>query len=407
MNRHAPRVKIIFGNGFPRGGAAARRCLHIAKGLQANGISVEVLIFRGTEREGKVENIELQEVYEGIPFRYIPGSLVWPTGIFRRAYNYYMGLFSTFRTLVQERRTSPVDALILAGYYGHLPGWLVTRFCRKLAIPSTIFADEYPDFLLKPKSRLLFVQSFLSSLVTRRFTVMAVISKALYDYWQPVIGTRVNVIHYPLTAETPDNISEKSPFDFNYLFYSGFSRMRLGSGFLEKDEPDVLLKAFSLVVEKYSDLKLVITGEKNDSLVELVRTLGIEDQVIFAGKVGKNEYFSMIHHAAACIIPRPKTLQTKGSIPYRLGEYLLSGGYVISSDVGEIREIVGDNEGIVFYTPGKVEDLAGKIRSVLSEVKEGGIHFNRLTLRIKFDPATCAIELAQLIKNSTSLTQTE
>lgn len=396
---------MIYGNGFPKGAAATRRCLHIAKGLQANGITTEVVIFRGTEREGKTENTERQGIYEGVPFRYIPESLDWPSGILGRAYNYYMGLLSTFRELSLEDQTSPIDAVILAGYYGHIAGWLVTRFCRKRAIPSVIFADEYPDFMLSHNTRFRFLKMFLLFTVTRRFSIMAVISNALYDYWQPVIGKRVTVIRYPLTAQIPIDIPVAKPFDFEYFFYSGFSRMRLGRGFLEKDEPDVLLKAFALAGKSHPGLHLVITGEKNEALVEQAGKLGVEERVVFTGKVGESEYFSMIRHAAACILPRPETLQTKGSIPYRLGEYLLAGGWVISSDVGEVKDIIGNSEGVLFYRPGDAEDLTARITTALELGGKVDPLFDRSALREKFNPAACATEVAKLIKNSTSLIQ--
>ncbi len=405
MTRPSPSVKIIYGNGFPHGAAATKRCLHIAKGLKANGIDCEVIVFRGTERERRFENNSRQGIYEGVPYRYIPDSLFWPSGLLRRAYNYYKGLFSTLSALAREDKTSTIDSVILAGYYGHLTGWLITRFCRKRAVPSVIFADEYPDFMLSRNPRFRFLRMFLLFTVTRRFSIMAVISNALFDYWQPVIGKRVTVIRYPLTAEIPNGISEKSPFDFRYLFYSGFSRMRLGRGFLEKDEPEVLLKAFALAGKSHPGLHLVITGEKNAALEELAGQLGVGERVVFTGKVGETEYFSMIRHAAACILPRPETLQTKGSIPYRLGEYLLAGGWVISSDVGEIKSIVGNSEGVLFYRPGDEEDLAEKIISALSNCQQESARFDRSDLREKFKPAACAAQLAQLIKNTTIFIQ--
>lgn len=405
MTQPSPAVKIIYGNGFPHGAAATRRCLHIAKGLQANGINCEVIIFRGTEREGRYENTSRQGIYEGVPYRYIPEGLLWPSGLVAKAYNYYMGLFSTFRLLASEDKTSTIDSVILAGYYGHLTGWLVTRFCRKRAIPSVIFTDEYPDFMLARNARFRHIKMLLTFVFTRRFEIVAVISKALFDYWQPVIGRSVNVIRYSLTAEIPSDISEKKPFDFEYLFYSGFSRMRLGRGFLEKDEPEVLLQAFALVCKKVPELRLVISGQKDNDLAKLVVSLGVEESVIFAGKVGDSEYFSMIRNAAACILPRPATLQTKGSIPYRLGEYLLAGGWVISSDVGEIKSIVGNSEGVLFYRPGDAEDLAVAIEKVLKVGHKGRSSFDRSRFREKFNPANQAAELARLIKRSTTLIQ--
>ncbi len=364
-----------------------------------------MIIFRGTERGGETENRERQGSHEGVPFRYVPASLVWPNGLLKRAYNYYMGLFATISSLSGENKGSAIDAVILAGYYGHLSGWLVTRFCRKRGILSVIFSDEYPDFMLTLNTRFRLVRMFLTFTVTRRFNVMATISKALYDYWQPVIDNRVNVIRYPLTAEVPRSITEKSPFDFEYVFYSGFSRMRIGRGFLEKDEPEVLLKAFALAAKSHPDLRLVITGEKNEKLADLAASIGINNRVIFAGKVGESEYFSMIHYAAACVLPRPETLQTKGSIPYRLGEYLLAGEWVISSDVGEIREIAGNAEGFLFYRPGDAEDLSDRTSSALEEAQKGNRKFDRALFQEKFSPAGCSAELAWLIKSSTTLIQ--
>ncbi|MBK7869023.1 MAG: hypothetical protein IPJ75_19615 [Ignavibacteriales bacterium] len=62
MSRTHPNVKIIFGNGFPHGGASTKRCYHIAKGLQENGCTAEIVVFRGTERGENTEN-KLISVY--------------------------------------------------------------------------------------------------------------------------------------------------------------------------------------------------------------------------------------------------------------------------------------------------------------------------------------------------------
>jgi len=398
-----PNVKMIFGNGFPFGGASTKRCLHIAKGLILNGVNVEVIIFRGTEKLERNENSEPKGEFEGVPFRFIHKNVFWPTGLISRVFNFYSGLIKALWSVALENRAKRVNAVLLAGYNGHIAGLLFASFCNRNNILSVLFSDEYPDFMLKQRTRFDSLSILLTFFTVRKFKVVAVISDALFNFWQSMIRNGQKVIKYPLTAENCEISAINKPYEFNYLFYSGFSSMRSGRNYLEKDEPEVLLKAFSIVARSHGDLRLIIAGQKSESLVESVKFLGLVDRVIFVGKVVESVYNQLIKQALAAILPRPKTIQTKGSIPYRLGEYLLAGRYVISSDVGEIKQIVEGDQTVLFYSPGDYLDLAKKIEFVLDFSSQKPGSFDRASIIEKMNIVSNACELAKMIKERSIL----
>jgi glycosyltransferase involved in cell wall biosynthesis len=261
-----------------------------------------------------------------------------------------------------------------------------------------LFADEYPDFMLQKGTPFRLLNALFSYFIVRKFSILAVISEALFNFWEPMLGNWQKLLKYPLTAKESDEIAKVSSYEFDYIFYSGFSRMRLSSKYLEKDEPEVLIKAFSLVNKLHGDVRLIISGQKSDILIESVKLLGLENRVIFVGKVVEAEYNQLIKQALACILPRPKTIQSKGSMPYRLGEYLLAGRFIISSDVGEIKQFVEGDKTVLFYTPGDYFDLAKQIELVRDAKKRIGLSFKRPLMEQKLNLELNSRELANLIK---------
>jgi len=462
-----PVAKILYGNGFPSGGAATKRCLHIAKGFAENGFDVEVLIFRPTERPNRIENRLPEGTFEGVRFKYVTKSMIWPPGLLGRIVKYYSGLLRLRSYLKKIHKTKPLDLLVSANYYGYLSARSATGFCRKRGIPSVIFQDEYPGFILNSSVKFRALNRRIILGLMRKFTIIAVISDELFNFWNnalhgrhlkeevatlraelpeisdeellsgcphgeeknapalfnsapspqglnpqgfsgethPFYESAKNIVKVGLTAALPDGILLSKKYDFGYFFFTGFTKMRFFSEDIRKDEPEVLIQAFTLVLKRHPEIKLVIGGDRDEELVEYCAQMGISDSVLFAGKLPENEYFSAIRYSLAAVLPRPDTLQTKASVPYRLGDYLIAGAKVISSDVGEIKKIAGSLESratqlpetdkkaavkrgentysetselpgnvemISFYQPGNAEDLSEKMCRVIEEREQPG-----------------------------------
>ncbi len=126
-----------------------------------------------------------------------------------------------------------------------------------------------------------------------------------------------------------------------------------------------LLEAFAQVLKMRSTLKLVLTGKPKpgyNDILELVRKLGIEANVIFAGFVPE-ALLPALYAEAACFV-FPSLYEGFGLPPL---EAAAVGTPVITSNVSSLPEIMGDAAYYVNpeYTPG----IAAGIAEVLSNEK--------------------------------------
>jgi len=128
---------------------------------------------------------------------------------------------------------------------------------------------------------------------------------------------------------------------------------------------DTLLKAMNMVLKEISDVKLVIVGEKKDGypfLKKLAENLGINDSVIFKGKVSEKELIKMYQRCNVFI----EDSRQEG-FPTVVVEAMACGRPVISSTIPSVKEVIKDyNEGIL-VPPNNSSELAMAIMKVLND----------------------------------------
>jgi len=129
-----------------------------------------------------------------------------------------------------------------------------------------------------------------------------------------------------------------------------------------------LLEAMPQVVSRFPKAKLLIvgSGEEEHSFKELSRTLGLENQVIFAGAISNRELPPVYADADLFIGPsiRAKGGETEG-FGLTFVEAGMSGCVLLGSDVGGIADIIRDEE-TGFLVPEKDSGaLAARIVAIL------------------------------------------
>lgn len=135
---------------------------------------------------------------------------------------------------------------------------------------------------------------------------------------------------------------------------------------------DFVIRATKIVKEEIPEFKLVLVGGgiiEND-LKQLVKELGIESQVDFAGYRPHKELSSYIKMADACIIPHLKTEHTDNTIPHKLFQYMIYAKPVVTSNCAPLERIV-------------------------NEIKSGYVYQND-------DPSSCAKAILSILKNDSS-----
>jgi glycosyltransferase involved in cell wall biosynthesis len=116
-----------------------------------------------------------------------------------------------------------------------------------------------------------------------------------------------------------------------------------------------LIKAFSEFLKTYSDYKLILIGDGPDktNLLDLTQTLGIENNVIFKGVMGRED--------VAIEISKSKLLVLSSLLegfPKVVLESLAAGTPVLSTNVGNVSNVVG-SAGVICDTESSQSLLNG------------------------------------------------
>lgn len=193
----------------------------------------------------------------------------------------------------------------------------------------------------------------------RRISGMFVISQGLKQYYiengcQP---DRVHVLNMIVDTARFQGL-KKQPSE-PYIAYCGTASNN-------KDGVDQLIKAFAIVVKKYPKYKLYIIGntpskQQRFDNFELVKNLGIENNVVFTGVVSSSEMPQMLKNATILALDRPNNLQAKYGFPTKLGEYLQTGNPVVITRVGDIPIFLKDGESALIAEPENPESFAEKL----------------------------------------------
>jgi glycosyltransferase involved in cell wall biosynthesis len=130
---------------------------------------------------------------------------------------------------------------------------------------------------------------------------------------------------------------------------------------IEKEKgQDVLIKAFSLVVKRFSKSKLVIVGEgETESLKKLAKRLGIEKKVEFKGWM--DDVYKEMESFDVFVFPSSWKLEGFGLVVI---EAMMLGVPIVANDFGPIPEVTGDS---AYLTDGDSQNLSKAIVRVLTE----------------------------------------
>lgn len=129
----------------------------------------------------------------------------------------------------------------------------------------------------------------------------------------------------------------------------------------------ILLQALPLMLPENSELRLLLVGggPQETELRQLANELGIDDKVIFAGRVPHEQvqrYYSMID---VLVYPRLSMRLTDLVTPLKPLEAMAQGKLVAASDVGGHRELIRDGQNGVLFRSGDPHSLAQKVSELL------------------------------------------
>jgi len=343
--------------------AQSNRILSLGKGLIANNAEVEVIVTRPTEKKDSQINFQYMGTHEGLKFRYASKNMIWPDSKFQKLLVYSKDLIKTMFYLLKNRNN--FDFCIISNPRILIDPFFKLAFFKKSFL---ITVDEYPVFERYNKFNS-FIRGSLKNHGYKIYDGFIVMTKILIEYYSHLAKKSATFIHIPMTVDlnrfNEENIvSPNIPKD-NYIAYCG------NLGHHGKDGVDILIKAFKIAISKKNDFKLLLIGGTSPSqkheiekLKRLVKSLELEKDVIFTGKINRNLIPSYLKYSKILVLARPTSKQAEGGFPTKLGEYLATGKPVIVTKVGEIPDYLKDGVNAFLAEPDSVKSFANKLTEV-------------------------------------------
>lgn len=199
---------------------------------------------------------------------------------------------------------------------------------------------------------------------------MIIMTQPLLEYFKNLVRKDCKLIKLPMTVDMTrfENINNANKYG-EYAAYCGNM-----SG--NKDGVENLIEAFSFVEAKHPNFKLVMVGGANTDveffkIKQKVADLKLKN-VIFTGRVSREEIPGILTNARILCLARPSSLQSAGGFPTKLGEYLTTGHPVVVTAVGEIPKYLNrDNSFIV--EPDNNRLFGDTINEILSDYEKASV----------------------------------
>ncbi len=143
----------------------------------------------------------------------------------------------------------------------------------------------------------------------------------------------------------------------------------LGSLSLPSHPVDLLLRAFARIRERLPQATLLIVGGGEDliHLQELAGELKIVEQVHFYGRVAADQVPAFYQLAAVSVEPALANDAARGRCPLKLFESWAMGTPLVTVDVGDRRELLGEPPAGILAIPEDPASLAQAIATVLAD----------------------------------------
>lgn len=194
-----------------------------------------------------------------------------------------------------------------------------------------------------------------------------IISRGIPDRKITVIPNAVDVERFPFMVDSDEML--KSELGLVGKQVLGF----IGSFYAYEGLP-LLLEAMPEILKQRPDVRLVLVGggPQEQVLHEKVRQLGLEDAVIFTGRVPHDQVQRYYNLVDLFVYPRLSMRLTDLVTPLKPLEAMAQGKLVVASDVGGHLELIRDQETGVLFRSNDVNSLVESVCTLLNRPEQWG-----------------------------------
>jgi len=130
---------------------------------------------------------------------------------------------------------------------------------------------------------------------------------------------------------------------------------------------DILLNALPAMLEKRPEIRVLLVGggPQDAALRAQAKALGIEDRVVFTGRVPHSEVQRYYNLVDVLCYPRHKMRLTDLVTPLKPLEAMAQGRLMVASDVGGHKELIDDGRTGVLFAAGDAAALSKQVLALL------------------------------------------
>lgn len=153
------------------------------------------------------------------------------------------------------------------------------------------------------------------------------------------------------------------------LRLQGATVLGFAGSFYDYEGLDLLVDALAKLLPRNPGLRLLLVGGgyQEDALKHQVRSLGLENQVVFTGRVAHDQVQRYYDLFDVVVYPRRAMRLTNLVTPLKPLEAMAQGRVVVASDVGGHREMIRDGETGVLFRAGDADALAQAVARLLAQ----------------------------------------
>lgn len=308
-----------------------------------------------------------------LEFHRTPDSTGWASRI--PAYNQWREIGITERALDKLVGTHRPD--IIHAHSPALNGLAAVRVGRKHNIPvvyeiRAFWEDAAVDHGTAREGGLRYrLSRMLETHVTRSAQGVTVICDGLRkDLEERGVGSKkITVIPNGVDVDRFSTMAEKDIDLLKTLGLEGKSLIGFIGSFYAYEGLDVLLQALPQLVERDSDVRLLLVGggPEEPKLRRMVAGLKMDAYVVFTGRVPHQEVERYYHLVDIFVYPRRSMRLTDLVTPLKPLEAMAQGKVVAASDVGGHRELIRPGKNGVLFKAGDPESLAEAVSQLLND----------------------------------------
>lgn len=242
------------------------------------------------------------------------------------------------------------------------PNFLVSRIRRvPLIYDSHEYFTEVPELINRKGTRAIW--KWIEGRIVPRLKHAVTVTASIAEAYAKMYGTRFRVVrNVPEKKVDAEKSLDEGADSAPILIYQG--ALNVGRG--------IELMIDSMQYLEGMKLCIAGAGDIEKELVERVARMGLEDQVIFKGRLHPDELAGLTASASLGLsLEEDRGLNYRYSLPNKIFDYIHAGIPVICSDLPEMSTLVQSYQVGAICKERKAESVAKLVKEVLAAKEKG------------------------------------